>query len=165
MKEVYKVENNNSIKIAEGSDGDHRTPYNFSSLNATQSNLIRITCLNNGGLSFGVGCFVLNNTCHCYNFEIDASINPNYTYNRSYNFGNILCSMIDIHCINQWGIAETKNYTYEHHIPLDANSISCQNSDNISFIQYGEKHVLSLRDYVTADFELKNLQVIITENY
>ena len=66
---------------------------------------------------------------------------------------------------NQWGTPETENYTYEHYIPLDVNGISCQNSDNISFIQYGEKHVLSLKDYVTADFELKNLKVIITENY
>ena len=30
LKEVYKVENNNSIKIAEGSGGDNLTPHNFS---------------------------------------------------------------------------------------------------------------------------------------
>ena len=45
-----------------------------------------------------------------------------------------------------------KNYSYEHYIPLNANDISCQNAENVSFAQYGENLVLNLTNYITADF-------------
>ena len=58
-----------------------------------------------------------------------------------------------------------RNFTYEQRIPLDVSNISCKNTDNVLFAQHGENVTLNLTNYIIADFELKNLEVIIKENY
>ena len=83
------------------------------------------------------------------------------TRSHTFNTNHITCSM-DVEYING---DNDKNYTYQHYIPLNASSISCQNTENVLYVQYGENIILNLTNYITADFELKNLEVIITENY
>ena len=69
---------------------------------------------------------------------------------------------MDVEYIN---CGDNENCTYEHYISLNTSNISCQNTSNVLYLQYGENHSINLSNYITADFELKNLEVIITENY
>ena len=74
LKEIYVVEGNAQRKIAQGSNGikENRTvyvPYYFKELNAVPGDLIRFKCFNIMTITFGAGCFVLDNNCYCYDFN------------------------------------------------------------------------------------------------
>ena len=163
--DVNIVEGTTQTKIADGNEGNEVSSFvfGFESLNAAPGDLIRITCLNYYGPSFGAGCFVLSNDCKCFNFNNNIN-RINGTKTKSYTFENgLLCSMsvkkLDVNDL------EGRYYTYEHYIPLNASEISCQNTDDVILVNYGENLILNLTNYITADFELKNLEVRITENY
>ena len=162
MKDVNIVEGSTQTKIADSGVKKAKFVYVFESLNAVQGDLISITCFNDHGKTFGAGCFVLNNNCHCFNllYYVEGRFNANIP--KCYNFNNIECS-ISIHSLDVNNIAG--NFTFQHYIPLDASRLSCKNADNVLFVLYGENHSINLRDYIIADFELKNLEIIITENY
>ena len=160
LKDVYIVEGHNLTKIAYGGPNGNINSFNLS---AAPGDLIRIICYNSdGGWSYGAGCFVINDQCRCDNFNIDMGKKANLV-TRSHDFGNKICSMTNIQFITEEN--QRKNYEYEKQIPLDVNGITCKNSDNVLFVAYREKHVLNLKDYITANFELKNLEVTIIENY
>ena len=162
MKDVYKVEDNKQIKIEEGRGRDCE-PYYFESLDAAPGDLIRIICYDKNRGTYGAGCFVLNNNCHCFNFDSNIS-RVNY---RNVTRSHPICSMSGIQFIifEECPSVCPRNYTYEQRIPLDVSNISCKNTDNVSFAQHGENVTLNLTNYIIADFELKNLEVIIKENY
>ena len=70
LKAVYKGEGDEEIQLSgEWVGGDVRTSYYFNEFDAGPGDLIRFTCYNNGGPTYGAGCFVLNNKCHCDNFK------------------------------------------------------------------------------------------------
>ena len=97
LKALYKGEGDEEIQLSGELSGFSSTPHFFDDLDAGPGDLIRMICYNNGGDAFGVGCFVLNNNCLCDNFKIDKPrINDN-PKTRSYNFGNIACSMQNIY--------------------------------------------------------------------
>ena len=165
MRGVFKVEGSTEDKIENGWDGSRLDPYPFESLKAAPGDLIKFNCYNYDGGSFGAGCFVLSNKCHCFNFDTTISRRNNNEQTRSHTFNNsIECKMTDIQNLSE-DDNEGTYHLYEHIIPLNASSISCQNTDNVLFVQYGENIILNLTNYIIADFELKNLEVIITENF
>ena len=164
LKSVYILNESPPKKIAGEWVGNSETSYYFNDLNAAPGDLIRIECYNTQGWSFGAGCFVLNNECHCFNFDIN-NINrkSGFEVARSHNFGNIICSMSNIYYIEEEN--QVKSYEYKHYIPLDASKISCKNENSVLIVQYGEKRSLRLSNYIITNFDLKNLEVVITENY
>ena len=164
IKAIYVLEESNEIKIEDEQDLNEEFIYGFNNLNAVPGDLIKLTCNSLGGWSFGAGCFVLNNDCHCYEFEIDKPRNYIDFVSKSYTFGNIICSMPNIYPLEE--IDNIIDYDYKHYIPLDASRISCINNNNdVLTVQYGENHNLKLSDYISADFDIKNLKISIIENY
>ena len=141
VRDIYKVENNNQIPIARGYVGNWETSHPFPSLNAAPDDLIKYTCYNDVGQSFGAGCFVVNSRCYCYNFEVYRARNTFNSGVRTYNFGSIECS-IPIYYLVEYNNHYT--YIYQHQIPLNASDISCQKQGYILFVQYGENLVLNL---------------------
>ena len=160
LKEVYiKDETTQELThIATGNpNGKWNKPNYFYDLKAAPGDLIQIICHNINFDVYGGGCFLINNNCLCYNFDSDITHNGK-EYDREANLGGKQCNLKLASFIGELG-----DYTYRHKIPLDANGITCQNK--LLFVPNGQNYQLKLSDYITADFELKNLEVKITENY
>ena len=102
----------------------------------------------------------MNNKCYCSVFK-----NDNYDYAfacpyYSYNFPSITCGM-HTQCLSE----TSKNllYYYKGNVPLLASTITCNGGSFI--LLYDEKYNLRLLDFISVNFNTKNLQVSITENY
>ena len=158
---IYVVDGTNQIQISGKGIENGRFTFNYSHLNAVPGDLIKFTCYNGKGPTWGAGCFVLNDQCYCDNFEIDKDHNNNKNFERSFNFGHITCTMSGIIKLQE---EINGYYDYQHYIPLDASKISCINN-KVLIVPYDENYQLKLLDYITADFNLKNINVSITENY
>ena len=165
LKEIYVIEGNTQRSIEVGYGGNFETPHVFDNLNATPGDLIRFSCMNIEGFTFGAGCFVLNNICHCYNFDTNIP-RINNGIIRSYNFGDDISFNLNVLYSQVQDTIGNYNYYYEHYIPLDVNKISCQNNNNNPLILLnGLEHNIKLSDYVTANFDTKNVECRIIENY
>ena len=162
IKAVYVVDGTNQIPISGERELNEKFIYNYTHLDAVPGDLIKFTCLNGKVPTFGAGCFVLDNQCYCDNFEIDKDHNNNKNFERSFNFGHITCTMSGIIKLQE---EINGYYDYQHYIPLDATKISCQNNDNISIFLNGLNYNLKLSSYITADFDIKNVECSISENY
>ena len=162
IKAVYVVDGTNEIQISGEGKANGRFTFNYTHLDAVPGDLIKFTCYSYGGASRGAGCFVLNDQCYCDNFEINKNHKYNPIISRSFNFGHITCSMSNILLLEE---ELEGNQDYQHYIPLDASKISCINNNNVLSIPYNENKKLKLSDYITADFDTKNVEVEITENY
>ena len=163
LKEVYVVEGNIEIKIADGVNGAWNKPFIYPSLNATPGDLIKMKCYNKKGGASGAGCFLVNNECLCYMFNNSDGKEYNYSKHnrRIFNFNSKNCDII-IYMLKEMEIQE---YYFQNYIPLDANCIFCQNETNVLIIPYDKNHYLKLSEYIYADFDIKNVEVSITENY
>ena len=164
LREVYLINKSTQAqeKIATGWEGFWKAPYYFD-LKAAPGDLIKFKCYNYDGWSFGAGCFFINNICRCYMFENDIKEYSNKIspYSGTANFGNNQCN-INIYYLKEFNIV--KDYYYQHYIPLDVNGITCKN-EFILTIPYDKKYTLKISDFIEANFELKNLEISIIENY
>ena len=143
LGEIYVVEGDKLTKIANGWNGNWLTPYPFDNLNATPGDLIKFRCSNaEGGWAFGTGCFVLNGNCKCYNFDTHVPFNYSQKLTREHYFGSIHCYSSEIYILAE---EEKKiDYYYQHYIPLDISSLTCNINNNIITAQYGINKDLKL---------------------
>ena len=164
LKEIYVVKGNEQIEIAKEPNlptGGGPNPYYFYELNAVPGDLIRFKCFNIMTITFGAGCFVLDNNCYCYDFNPNLP-KGNYVKTLYARFGDISCG-IEVQSLEDE--SSEKNHFYEHYIPLDVSKLSCINTNNVLICLKGVNCDLKLFNYITADFDIKNLECIITENY
>ena len=164
LKEIYVKEGDNENLIVGQSNiptGGVGVPYYFDKLNATPGDLIKFKCYNRWSSTYGAGCFLLNDNCHCYDFNTNLRQNNSATSHLSVTLGGKSCS-IDIP--DSLGHKANTHYFYEHYIPLDASKISCKNNINLICLN-GLNCYLNLSDYITADFDIKNVECSIPEYY
>ena len=166
LREIYLIDEESKTEkvIANGWEGEWPTPYMFEELNADPGSLIKFKCYSYNGWSFGAGCFLINDKCYCYMFdseikEYSDKIEP---YKGKVNFNNNKTCSISVKFLNEFNIS--KDYYYEHYIPLDVNQIECINNKYIS-VPKNVEYVLTLSDYVKSSFKLTNLKITINENY
>ena len=159
LEEVFKVDPTTlkQTQIEFGWDGDWITPYYFHELNADQGDIIRIRCRTEDENTCGGGCFLINNDCKCYSFNTDDRTIYGYEQ-REASLNNKQCNLELVRHVSDEG-----TYTYEHIIPLDVGGITCQNT--LVTVPYAENYKLSLSNYISADFGLKNLEISIISNY
>ena len=165
LREVYLIDESTKTQkvIATGWEGFWKSPYYFEKLEAAPGDLIKFKCYNYDGWSFGAGCFYINNICRCYMFENDikeysSAISP---YSGTVTFGSKQCN-INVYYLSEFNVA--KDYYYQHYIPLDVDGITCKN-DYVLTIPLDEQYSLKLSDFIEANFELKNLEISIIQNY
>ena len=69
IQDIYVVNGNDKIKIADKKPGDCHTPYYYKDLAATPGDLLYFGCDNSGGgITYGAACFYMSDDCHCYSF-------------------------------------------------------------------------------------------------
>ena len=166
LREIYLVDESSHTEksIATGWEGSWSDPYYFENLQAEPGDLIKLKCYNVDGWSYGAGCFLINNICRCYMFDNEIK---DYTNLVGPHPGKVYFSTgqecnINVYFLNQFGVV--KDYYYQHYIPLDVNGITCKN-DFVLTIQNDINYSLKLSDYIDANFNLKNLEISITQNY
>ena len=148
-------------QVAYGWNQNWDTAYIFN-IDANPGDLIRFRCLNVGGPTLGAGCFLVDNNCYCYNFDNDvkrysSSVQP---FTGIADLAGKRCSLtVKFLDVNTDGVY----YYYTHLIPIDANLLSCKNNDIT--IPYGVEYPLDLSNSISANFNLKNLEISIKENY
>lgn len=54
---------------------------------------------------------------------------------------------------------------FEHYIPLDATKLTWKNNNNVLIYQNGVSYSQKLSDNVTSVYDVKSVEIIITENY
>ena len=104
----------------------------------------------------GGGCFLINDICRCYSFE--NHLKPAWYVALSTTIEGKPCNINLGVTYTGFGI-----FSYRHQIPLDAGGVTCP-KEQLIFL-YGEYYNLNLSEYITANFEIKNLEISITENY
>ena len=163
LRGIYVIEGSSERKIEDGNDGNWTEPYIFNNLNATPGDLIKIKCYNLEGGTSVAGCFLVKNECLCYMFRNNESYEYGSEYNnRKFDLDSKEC---DINVYMLYGIDYSpRDHYYQDFIPLDVSTISCKKyiakcvpSDN--------NQSLKLSEYIYADFDIKNVEVSIIENY
>ena len=163
LQDIYVVQGNDKKKIADKKSGSAGAPIYYGDLDATPGDLIYFGCYNSIYVSFGAGCFYMYDTCFCSLFDNKDGIKYDYTKNvitRVADFGKKQCSF------NSYSLVEKgviKNYYYQNYVPLDATRLECKSS-SISFPK-NEISFVKISDFLTADFDTKNVEVSIIENY
>ena len=107
--------------------------------------------------TYGGGCFLINNDCKCYSFDTDDR-ETSSNVNRKTSINDKQCSIDLVRRVSDEG-----TYSYQHIIPLDVGAITCKNT--VATVPYAENYKLSLSNYISADFGLKNLEISIISNY
>ena len=160
LREVYLVDQSNELRqIAYGPDnGDWERPNYILDLAADQGDTIKINCLSYVGMAdtYGGGCFLINDNCRCYNFNIERTISEYHT--RYAKLDGKDCSIT-----LERSSVPPGNYSYQYQIPLDASGVTCPTE--VLILRYGQNYDLELANYITANFGLKNLEISIIENY
>ena len=127
LREIYLIDENThsqktiAIEKIERMWDDH---YSYDNLNVDPGALIKFKCYNVDGPTLGAGCFLINNKCRCYTFNIDG---------QSVNYGNPMTYKVQfkngIKCEYKTYWLYTFNpgdYYYYHHVPLDVDGITCK---------------------------------------
>ena len=163
LLEINVIENGVRNRISGAVTSSSFCVYPVYNLNANPGDLIEIKADNTDGAGvLGGGCFLMNNKCYCSLFKNDY-----YDYTLScgdlyfdYQFPSITCGLT-IKCLSDYDVYT--NYYYKEYIPLLASTITCKGGSLIYL--NGEKYNLRLLDFISVNFNTKNLQVSITENY
>ena len=163
LQDIYVVQGNDKKKIADKKSGSAGAPIYYGDLDATPGDLIYFGCYNSIYVSFGAGCFYMYDTCFCSLFDNKDGIKYDYTKNvitRVADFGKKQCSFNSYSLVEK-GVITT--YYYQNYVPLDATRLECKSS-SISF-PINEISFVKISDFLTADFDTKNVEVSIIENY
>ena len=161
LRKVYIVDKSsgNIIKdIGTGSgSGSWDTPNYFYNLEADPGDHIRIICYTPNSGVYGGGCFLVNNICYCYNFYNIYS-HEHASFTRGGTLGGKPCNVPLRQRSGQIG-----DYSYEQTIPLDVGGITCKNY--LLIVPSKENNKIKLSDFITANFEVKNLEITILNNF
>ena len=164
LREIYLVnettQSQTIIKTETIEKEDIYLPYSYDDLAADPGALIKFKCYNSGGPSFGAGCFLINNKCRCYMFNIDGkeiNYGDSFTYNVKFN--NIECSdRVYWIYTNDLG-----DYYYYHYIPLDVDEIICTNK--VITVPKNTNYIIKFSDFIETSFNVTNLKISVIENY
>ena len=159
LDEIYLVDPSTQgiTQIGYGWKGSWSTPYYFENLDADQGDTIRMNCRTFDENTYGGGCFLINNDCKCYSFDTDDRETAS-NVNRKTSINDKQCRIDLVRRVSDEG-----TYSYQHIIPLDVGGITCQNK--VVTVPYGENYKMSLSNYISANFGLKNLEISIISNY
>ena len=149
LREIYLIDENThsqktiAIEKIERMWDDH---YSYDNLNVDPGALIKFKCYNVDGPTLGAGCFLINNKCRCYTFNIDG---------QKINYGNPMTYKVqfknNIKCeyTTYWLYTfDPGDYYYYHYVPSDVDGITCK------------KRTVTVPINV-----LTNLKISVTENY
>ena len=123
--------------------------------------LIKFKCKNDAAETLGGGCFLINNKCHCYDFDnIEGFGHSNGGRNFEINFNNeISYSHYARFLVNGGG----QYYQYQHYVPLDANEIKCKPTTISAPIN--SKRSIKFSKYIEYPYKLTNLNISVAKNY
>ena len=124
--------------------------------------LIKFECRNDASYTYGGGCFLINNQCRCYDFNMFGGITGYSGERRQYsvNFNN------GVTCIHYGNIREEQSVTtfeYYHLVPLDVNGITCKPKTISAPIN--TKNSLKFSNFIESSFGITNLKISVNSNY
>ncbi len=130
-------------------------------LDVDPGDIIKFECFNGAYGTLGGGCFLINNQCRCYDFEIkghsiDFSQKPR-EFKAKFN-NNITCN----HKVNFVHGETYTSYDFYHTVPLDAFEINCK-PKNIS-APINIKNSLKFSEFIDYPYNLTNLNITIMKN-
>ena len=170
IQDIYVIKGSNKEKIADKMAKNYWKKYYYSNLDATPGDLIRFGCYNSGGgITFGGACFYLFEQCNCYNFNNIGDL----PYDKSSPQDDKAVSFWSkkdnkykyCYFSNLYPLKERNNqiiYYYQNYVPLDAREVQCQSY--ILPVPKDEISNVKISDFITADFDTKNVEVTIIEN-
>ena len=80
---------------------------------------------------------------------------------RIADFGSKICLFNGLYSLKERDVIKT--YYYQNYVPLDVSRIQCK-SYSIS-LPKNEISTIKISNFITADFDTKNVEVTILENY
>ena len=123
---------------------------------------IKFTCYNNDRPTLGGGCFLINNNCHCYDFDINGKskndVKDPCPFEVKFKNGKI-CNFNATYLQQEYvGI-----HVYYHNVPLDVDEITCLNKTITAptNIQLS----LNFSEFIRSSFNVTNLNIGIITNY
>ena len=122
---------------------------------------IKFDCLNTGGPTLGGACFLINNRCRCYDFDINGkAINDlKDPWPFTVQFSGKVCS----HNAKYLQQEQEGIHVYYYNVPLDVDQISCY-PFNITAPTNIESSV-QFSKFITSSFNVKNLNIGVIKNY
>ena len=163
LRGIYVVEGGNSRKIEDGWNQTTSVVYPYQNLDVSPGDLIRFTCYNKGGDTYGAGCFLIYGDCYCYEFDINMP-RKDKVYSRQVTLNDKECKM-EIHALEESGVL--KDYDYEYYVPLNANELTCINNNinNPLIVLSGVDKNLQLTNYISSAYSIKNVESSIIPSY
>ena len=124
--------------------------------------LIKFECSNGASDSLGGGCFLINNHCKCYDFNVVGYIYDYFTEPRPFKvkFNN------DTTCEHKAKFIKGKEYTtfeFYHSVPLDTDEIKCI-PKNIS-APINIKNSLKFSEFIEYPYNLTYLKISVIQNW
>ena len=164
LREIYLIDEKThsqktiAIEKIERMWDDH---YSYDNLNVDPGALIKFKCYNVDGPTLGAGCFLINNKCRCYTFNIDG---------QKVNYGNPMTYKVkfknDIKCEYKtyWLYTfDPGDYYYYHYVPLDVDGNTC--TKRTITVPTNSLYFLKFSDFIDSSFNLTNLKISVIENY
>ena len=123
---------------------------------------IKFTCYNFVGPTLGGGCFLINNNCHCYDFDINRkTINKDLApLPFTVKFKNGKECQFKAAYLQQ---DEKADLVYYHNIPLDVDEITCLKKTITAPINI--KRSLNFSEFINSSFKATYLNIGIITNY
>ena len=110
----------------------------------------------------GGGCFLINNKCHCYDFDsLEGYGHRNDGRSFSVFFNNGISCNHYARLLQDHG--EYRDYYYYHKVPLDVDEIKC--SDKTISAPINIKRSLKFSDYIEYPFKATYLKINVNRNY
>jgi len=123
---------------------------------------IKFRCYNGAYETLGGGCFLINNKCHCYDFDsLEGYGHRNDGRSFSVFFNNGISCNHYARLLQDHG--EYRDYYYYHKVPLDVDEIKC--SDKTISAPINIKRSLKFSDYIEYPFKKTYLEINVNRNY
>ena len=160
---VYLIERGIPRMREKGWNGSWVVPYPYQNLDVVPGDLIRITCYTRVGGAFGSGCFFIYDECLCYDFNIDKP-RGNTPISRTVILNNNECKM-NVYILKEMDVEA--NNVFQQYVPLNASELTCINNNinNTIIALNGEDINLSLSNYISSNYSIKNVESSITQYY
>jgi len=130
-------------------------------LDVAPGSLIKFECRNDYSETFGGGCFLVNNKCHCYEFNTKGFDYDKFQFRTIHvDFNN------GVNCSQKVGFLKEKaigTYEYYHHVPLDADEIKCNPTTILAPIS--SKRSIKFSNYIKTPFNITNLNISVDKNH
>ena len=123
---------------------------------------IKFRCYNGAYETLGGGCFLINNKCHCYDFDSTEGYghsNEGRSYSVNFNNG-ISCNYYARFLLYD---EEYRDYYYYYYVPLDVNEIKCKSKTISAPINI--KRSIKFSDYIEYPFKATYLKIRVNRNY